>query len=48
MTGSNQVTIPEGSVPPRPDGVGKPQVKAREEWDKMYSNTHNADGTPKT
>ena len=42
MTGSNQVTIPEGSVVPRPDG------SAGRKWDREYGNTHNADGTPKT
>ena len=42
MTGSNQVTIPEGNVVPRPDG------SAGRKWDREYGNTHNADGTPKT
>jgi acid phosphatase class B len=40
--GSNQGAIPEGNVPPRPDG------SAGRKWDREYGNTHNADGTPKT
>ena len=42
MTGSNEVTIPQGNVPPRPDGT------AGRKWDREYGNTHNTDGTPKT
>lgn len=42
MTGSNQVTMPKGSVVPRPEG------SAGRKWDREYGNTHNADGTPKT
>ena len=42
MTGSNEVTIPQGNVVPRPDG------SAGRKWDREYGNTHNSDGTPKT
>ena len=42
MTGSNEVTIPQGNDPPRPDG------SAGRKWDREYGNTHNSDGTPKT
>lgn len=34
------------NVPPRPTGDGRPQVEARNEWDKLYGDTHNPDGTP--
>jgi len=35
------------NVPPRPTGDGRPQVEARQEWDSLYGDTHNPDGTPK-
>lgn len=34
------------NVPPRPTGDGRPQVEARNKWDKLYGDTHNPDGTP--
>lgn len=34
------------NVPPRPTGDGRPQVEARNNWDKLYGDTHNPDGTP--
>ncbi len=34
------------NVPPRPTGDGRPQVEARNKWDKLYEDTHNPDGTP--
>ncbi len=35
------------NVPPRPTGDGRPQVEAKQEWDSLYGDTHNPDGSPK-
>jgi hypothetical protein len=37
-----------GSVDPRPPaGVGRGGASARDNWDRLYGQTHNPDGTPK-
>jgi hypothetical protein len=37
-----------GSVEPRPPaGVGRGGASARDNWDRLYGQTHNPDGTPK-
>jgi hypothetical protein len=37
-----------GSVEPRPPaGVGRGGTSARDNWDRLYGQTHNPDGTPK-
>jgi hypothetical protein len=37
-----------GSVDPRPPaGVGRGGTSARDNWDRLYGQTHNPDGTPK-
>jgi hypothetical protein len=37
-----------GSVEPRPQaGVGRGGASARDNWDRLYGQTHNPDGTPK-
>jgi hypothetical protein len=37
-----------GSVEPRPSaGVGRGGTSARDNWDRLYGQTHNPDGTPK-
>jgi hypothetical protein len=38
---------PDGSAPPRPTNSGHAGKNDRSIWDKAYSETHNADGTPK-
>jgi hypothetical protein len=38
-----------GSVEPRPPaGVGRGGASARDNWDRLYGQTHNPDGTPKS